>query len=132
MAAEVAPTGAVLAEDELAALAAATHAYEDALAAGDGVGAAAFFDDQPDTSRFGPEGAQLDLAAVRALRAATGATPPATWRHDAIRPLSPATALHLAVLERGGATIHRTQVWARRPDGWRIVHAHVSRLAASS
>ena len=118
--------------DDLRALQQATHAYEDALAAGASAEASAFFDDDPATSRFGPEGAQLDLDAVRALRAATGATAAATWLHDSIRLLDATTALHLAVLERGGTIIQRTQVWVRRPAGWRIAHAHVSRPTPGS
>ena len=119
-----------VAHDDLRALEQATHAYEDALAAGASAEAAAFFDDEPFTSRFGPEGAQLDLDAVKALRASTGPTPAARWLHDSIRLLDHTTALHLAVLERNGIIIQRTQVWIRRPVGWRIAHAHVSRLAA--
>ncbi|CAN5754533.1 hypothetical protein BH10ACT1_BH10ACT1_13690 [soil metagenome] len=115
-------------DQDLGALAVATHAYEDALAAGDTVAAAAFFDRDPATSRFGPEGSQLGLDAVVALRSSTGPTPPATWVHDSIRLLAPGVALHLAVLERGGATIQRTQAWIHGPEGWRIAHAHVSRL----
>ena len=102
------------------------HAYEDALAAGDGEAAMAFFDTAPDTSRFGPDGSQLDVEAVRAMRTSAAATPPATWLHESERELAPGVVLHLAVLARGGRTIQRTQVWVRRPDGWRIAHAHVS------
>ena len=105
---------------------AAAHAYEDALAAGDTAAATGFFDTEPTTSRFGPDGSQLDLAAVRALRASSAPTPVATWLHDEARPLADGVVLHLAVLERGGRTIQRTQVWVRRTDGWRIAHAHVS------
>jgi hypothetical protein len=105
---------------------AAAHAYEDALAAGDAVAATACFDTERSTSRFGPDGSQLDLDAVRALRASSAPTPVATWLHDDARLLAPGVVLHLAVLDRGGRTIQRTQVWVRRTDGWRITHAHVS------
>ena len=62
-------------EPDLAAVSAAAHEYEHALAAGDGAAALAFFDDAPDTSRFGPEGAQLDLEAVARVRTASAPTP---------------------------------------------------------
>jgi hypothetical protein len=117
-------------DTEEQAVLAAAHAYEAALASGDTVAAAAFFDADPSTSRFGPEGAQLDLDAVHALRASTAPAPEATWLHDSVRSLAPGIVLHLAVLDRGGATIQRTQVWVRRTHGWRIAHAHVSRIAA--
>ena len=119
-------------DPNLHALWAAAHAYEDALAAGDTTAASGFFDDDPRTSRFGPEGAQLDLAQVQALRASTAATPPAVWLHDSVRSVGPGVALHLAILDRGGATLQRTQVWIQRPNGWRIAHAHVARLAPTS
>ena len=122
-----APADAGAAVAEVLALA---HAYEEALAAGDAAAATGFFDDGPQTSRFGPEGAALDLAAVRAVRAAAAPAPTATWVADTARALGPDHVLHLCVLERGGATIQRTQVWVRRPGGWRITHAHVARRTA--
>ncbi|MCU1396792.1 MAG: oxalurate catabolism protein HpxZ [Ilumatobacteraceae bacterium] len=113
-------------------LSAAAHAYEDALTAGDTAAATAWFDDEPATSRFGPEGAQLDLEQVRALRKATAPTPPPVWLHDAVRLVGPGVGLHLALFDRGGATMQRTQVWVLRPGGWRITHAHVARLTVAS
>jgi len=113
-------------EADLLAVSAAAHEYEQALAAGDGAAALAFFDDAAETSRFGPEGAQLDRDAVVHLRTSSAPTPPASWRHESARPLGPDAVLHLAVLERGGATVQRTQIWRRTGDGWRMVHAHVS------
>jgi hypothetical protein len=116
--------------DELAAVLQAARDYEDALGSGDGVAALGFFDDAPDTSRFGPEGAQLDRDAVARLRASAPTTAAAAWRHESARALGPDHVLHLAVLERGGATIQRTQVWHRTESGWRIAHAHVAALRA--
>lgn len=105
---------------------AAARAYEDALAAGDTEAASAWFATDPRTSRFGPDGSQLDLDAVRALRASAAPTPPATWVHESARTLAPGVVLHLAILERGGTTVQRTQLWTRTEEGWRIAHAHVS------
>jgi amidase len=115
-----------MADVDLAAVSAAAHRYELALASGDGAAALACFDPAADTSRFGPEGAQLDHDAVTRLRTGSAPTPPATWTHESTRALGPDAVLHLAVLERGGATVQRTQIWRRTDDGWRIVHAHVS------
>jgi hypothetical protein len=106
---------------------AAAHAYEQALVDGDTAAATAWFDDSPDVSRFGPEGAQYGPAQVAALRAATAPTAPATWRHEAVTPLAADVALHTCELDRGTTTVQRSQVWRRTGAGWRIVHAHVSR-----
>jgi hypothetical protein len=115
-------------DPDLGAVLQAARAYELALAAGDGAAALAHFDAAPDTSRFGPDGAQLDRDAVARLRAAAPPTAPAEWRHESARRLGPDHVLHLALLERGGTAIQRTQVWHRTHDGWRITHAHVSAL----
>ncbi|HEY3672142.1 MAG TPA: AtzH-like domain-containing protein [Acidimicrobiia bacterium] len=122
------PTGEPAADADLDAVLHAARDYEHALAAGDGAGAFAYFDTAPDTSRFGPDGDQLDREAVARMRATAPATAPAEWHHESARPLGPDHVLHLALLERGGATIQRTQVWHRTADGWRIAHAHVSAL----
>jgi hypothetical protein len=106
----------------------AARDYEATLASGDGAAAFGYFDTAPATSRFGPDGEQLDRDAVARLRATAPATAPAEWRHESARPLGPDHVLHLAVLERDGATIQRSQVWRRTADGWRIAHAHVSAL----
>jgi hypothetical protein len=124
--------GAPASAADLDAVLHAARAYELALAAGDGVAALAHFDAAPDTSRFGPDGAQLDRDAVARLRATAPATAPAEWRHESARPLGPDHVLHLALLERDGAPIQRTQVWRRTDEGWRIAHAHVSALRPES
>jgi len=115
----------------LDAVRAAAHAYEQALVDGDAATATAWFDTGPDVSRFGPEGAQHGSADIAALRAATAATPPATWLHDEATALADGLVLHLAELARGDVVVQRTQVWRRTDAGWRIVHAHVSRRAAT-
>jgi amidase len=117
-----------MADQDLDAVLGAAREYERTLAAGDGAAALSYFDAAPGTSRFGPDGSQLDVAAVARLRTSAPATAPAEWRHESARPLGPDHVLHLALLERGGAMIQRTQVWHRTDDGWRIAHAHVSAL----
>lgn len=105
----------------------AAHAYEDALVSGDTAAAAAWFEGGPAVSRFGPEGAQFGAEQVGALRASTAPVAAPAWLHDEVQMLSTGVATHLAVLDRGGVTIQRTQIWRCGPDGWRIAHAHVSR-----
>ncbi len=123
---------------------AAVHDYDDALAVGDARRATSWFavaaddDDgangptagQRWVSRFGPTGEQFGAEQIAAARAAQPATGPADRIHDDVVTLDTDTALHLAVLRRDGADIQRTQVWRRRADGWRIVHAHVSQRPA--
>lgn len=117
-------------DDVHAEVAAAAHAYEAALVAGDVGAATAWFEGADDVSRFGPDGAQLGPAAVAAARAAQGPQPEPAWLLDEVRPLGPGLALHLAVLARGDVHVQRTQVWRQGRDGWRITHAHVARLAS--
>jgi len=124
-----APTDGTLA-GSLAAVRAAAHAYEQALVDGDSAAAVGWFDDDPTVSRFGPEGAQHGPEQVAALRAATAPAAAAVWLDERATELADGVVLHLAELVRGDVTIQRTQVWRRRPAGWRIVHAHVSRRAA--
>ena len=120
---------------------AAVHDYDDALAVGDAPRATAWFaveaadgDTMTDggrwVSRFGPTGEQYGAEQIAAARAAQSATGPADRIHDDVVTLGTDTALHLAVLRRGGADVQRTQVWRRCADGWRIVHAHVSQRPA--
>lgn len=106
------------------------HRYEDALVAGDTASAAAWFDGNAAVSRFGPEGSQFGPAEVSALRATTGPVAAPVWLDERVVALSDGAVLHLAVLRRGEITIQRSQVWVDRPHGWRILHAHVSRLDA--
>lgn len=122
------PPAATSPQNALGEVAAAAHAYEAALVAGDVAAATAWFETASDVSRFGPDGAQLGPAAVAAARAAQGPQPEPRWLLDEVRPLGPGLALHLAVLDRGAAHIQRTQVWRAGPGGWRIAHAHVARL----
>ncbi len=108
---------------------ACAHAYEQALIDGDGAAAAAFFADADDVSRFGPEGAQLGRQAVVALRTSYSPMVTPVWLDEQARLLAPGLIVHLAVLQRSGVTVQRTQVWKHDGSAWRIHHAHVSRLA---
>jgi hypothetical protein len=110
----------------------AAHAYEAALVTGDVAAATAWFSTDPGVSRFGPDGLQVGPAEVAAARAAQSAQPEPVWLVDDVRSLGDDIALHLAVLDRDGVTIQRTQVWQRGHDGWRIAHAHVTRLPTTT
>lgn len=123
------PPAATPPQNALGEVAAAAHAYEAALVAGDVAAATAWFETASDVSRFGADGAQLGPAAVAAARAAQGPQPEPEWLLDEVRELGPGLALHLAVLARGDVQVQRTQVWRRGVDGWQIAHAHVARLA---
>jgi hypothetical protein len=125
------PADALVPDLDAIAVSRAAHAYEQALVDGDRAAATAWFDGTDDVSRFGPEGAQWGPAAVAALRAATAATPVATWTREEAVGLADGVVLHLAELQRGATTIQRTQVWRRTAAGWRIAHAHVSRPVSS-
>lgn len=114
--------------DDLGAVRMAAHAYEAALTTGDAGAATGWFESAAEVSRFGPDGAQLGPAAVAAARAAQRPTPEPMWLVDEVRSIGAGVALHLAVLQRGDSTIQRTQVWRHGDDGWRIAHAHVSRV----
>ena len=107
------------------------HAYEDAaLVSGDTDAAAAFFDDDPATSRFGPEGDNSILAAVEALRGRPRRRRPRRSGSTTRCARSGLGRRDSAHSRTRRATIQRTQVWVHRPVGWRIAHAHVSRPAA--
>lgn len=114
----------------VAEVVAAAHAYERALVDGDGPGAAAFFAEDGDISRFGPEGAQFGREAVVALRTSYPQVAAPAWVDEQARVLAPGVVVHLAVLQRGDTVVQRTQLWKHDGTSWRIHHAHVSRLAA--
>jgi hypothetical protein len=122
------PTTAGTDSGDVAAVRAAAHAYERALVDGDTAAAAGWFAGDDDISRFGPEGSQFGRDEVAALRASTAAVAAPEWLYEDVRPLAGGVVLHLALLQRGSTRIQRSQVWVRRDDGWRITHAHVSRL----
>lgn len=109
----------------------AARLYEAALVAGDVEAATAAFLPGDPVSRFGPDGEAFGPAEVAGARAAQASAPEPVWLHEEVRVLGDDVALHLALLDRGGALVQRTQVWVATDDGWRIGHAHVSRRATS-
>ncbi|QDL94225.1 DUF3225 domain-containing protein (plasmid) [Paroceanicella profunda] len=112
-----------------AEIGAAFEAYERALGANDIEALAGFFWDDPRSTRLGPEGGFYGHAQITAFRRARDVSDTARelfeTRIVALTPdLGTATTEYrrLASGRRGA----QSQVWMRRPEGWRIVSAHVS------
>lgn len=106
-------------------------AYEQALVANDVDAMDAWFWDDPAVVRFGIAECQYGPDEIAAWRRTT-APVPADRRH--VRTTVVAHGEDLAVVtlefangERPGRG-RQSQVWARTPRGWRVVHAHVSMI----
>ncbi len=119
----------------LAEVTAAFETYELALMENDTATLDALFWGSSGVVRYGV-GENLygadEIAAFR--RARTGGAPPRTLTRVAItsygRDFGTACSEYMRV---GGTAIGRqTQSWVRLPEGWRIVAAHVSQMAAFS
>lgn len=112
---------------------AAFAAYEAALMGNDPTGLIGFFWDDPRTIRYGIAEnlhGMAEIAAFRRAQAAAGGyrarrldrTVITTFGHDF------ATASTTYVRAADARLGRQMQTWARRPEGWRIVAAHVSLL----
>jgi hypothetical protein len=121
---------AVLAEVE-----AAFAAYEAALMANDIDTLDALFWDAPQTLRYGVGENLYGYEAIAAFRKARpGGSPQRRLTRTVITTFGAdfATA-NTEFLREGSARIGRqSQTWLRTPQGWRIVAAHVSLMAAES
>ena len=115
------------AETEVRAL---FEAYEDALMRNDVAAMDAAFWDSPEVVRYGVAEVQYGIDAVKRWRAEATPVPPGRAREETrVTALSPdcvlvATLFHYPGLP--GQLGRQSQTWARLPEGWRIVHAHVS------
>ena len=122
------------ASETLAAIRAAFDAYEAALIANDVAALSGFFWADPRAVRLSP-GAR-STATPRSPPSAAAATS-ATWRRDLTRSriiaLGPDVGIATAEYRRRGSGRRgaQSQTWARFPQGWRIVAAHVSLEPAS-
>ncbi len=113
---------------------AAFAAYEKALVTNDVATLEALFWDDPRTIRYGIGENLYGMDAIRAFRRARSSvglarvlsrTVITTFGHDS------ATAMTLFTRESAPKRIGRqSQTWARFPDGWKIVAAHVSVIDA--
>ncbi|MBC7215568.1 MAG: oxalurate catabolism protein HpxZ [Hydrogenophaga sp.] len=110
---------------------AAFHAYERALMSNDVETLNAFFWNNPRTTRYGVADRQWGHAELVAYRQATPA-PNFTRRleHLRLHAFGPDHAVAQVEFVRSDTTLRgfQTQVWARLPEGWRIVSAHVSMI----
>lgn len=110
---------------------AAFHAYEHALMSNDVATLNAFFWDDPRTTRYGIADRQWGHAELVAYRQATPAPNFARrLEHLRIHAFGPDHAVAQVEFVRSDTTLRgfQTQVWARLPEGWRIVSAHVSMI----
>lgn len=104
-------------------------AYEEALLANDVDRIDELFWNDERTLRYGPNGTLVGHAALSAFRRGRGARP---WRRTLkdirITTFGRDFAVANAEWMRPGndAVGRQSQTWARRPEGWRIVAAHVS------
>ena len=110
-------------------LTAAFDAYEEALVANDVDRILGFFTE--DAVRFGIADQQNGKAEQERWRRAQAPLPPGRQLKDTGIVTHGADFAVITTLfsypgrDRLG---RQSQVWARRPDGWRIVHAHVSEI----
>ena len=105
--------------------------YESALLANDVDAMGRWFWDDPAVVRFGIAECQYGPEEIAAWRRAT-APVPADRRHVRTTFTAHGPELVVATLEfaNGDAPARgrQSQLWRRTPDGWRVVHAHVSMI----
>jgi hypothetical protein len=104
--------------------------YEQALVANDVETLDALFADDPRTVRFGGTENLFGFAAIKAFRSARSPAGLArTLSNTVITTYGRDAAVASTLFHRGnapGKVGRQMQTWVRRPDGWRVVAAHVS------
>jgi hypothetical protein len=113
--------------DVIAQVTLAFEAYERALVENDVDAILGFFDRR--ALRFGIADQQAGLAEQRRWRQAQPALPAGRHLKDTeIRAYGPDTAVVTTLFGYPGSDVlgRQSQTWVRLPEGWRIVHAHVS------
>lgn len=113
----------------LAEVRAAVEAYETALMTNDVAALDAVFWDAPQTVRYGVAENLYGFDAIAAFRLARGGgSPPRRVLRTEVTALGADVAVaHVEFLRTDtGRDGRQTQTWARTPEGWRIVSAHVS------
>ena len=104
-------------------------AYEQALVGNDVEGLIELFADEPTTLRMTNSGGLFGHAQIAAFRRARDPSDVArTLTRVEIVVLSETVAVAAATYTRDGSGLKgaQTQVWQLRPEGWRVVAAHVS------
>ncbi|MBF9033132.1 DUF3225 domain-containing protein [Rhodobacterales bacterium HKCCE2091] len=105
------------------------EAYEAALGSNDVAALAAFFWEDPRAVRLGPGGGLYGHDRIAAFRKARDVTDIARVLSEVrVEVLSPDIGVATCEYRRTGSgrTGAQSQVWMRKPEGWRIVSAHVS------
>ena len=113
--------------DVVAEVTAAFEAYERALVAGDVEAMLSFFADR--ALRYGIADQQTGLAEQRRWRTAQPPLPAGRHLKDtAVQAYGPDSAVVTTLFGYPGSAVlgRQSQTWVRLPEGWRIVHAHVS------
>lgn len=117
--------------DTVAAITAAFTAYEEALMANDVAALGGFFWTDERVLRYGPTENLYGATEIANYRAARDVSDLArTLENTRILALGPDMGVANTEYTRlkSGRRGRQTQVWARLPEGWRIVSAHVSLL----
>jgi hypothetical protein len=121
--------------DVVAEVRAAFEAYERALVSNDVAALDAMFHDDPRTIRFGGAENLFGYAQIKVFRAARSpAGLPRTLSHTVITTYGRDVAVASTLFHRDtmpGKVGRQMQTWARFPEGWRVVAAHVSVIDAS-
>ena len=108
---------------------AAFRRYEAALVANDVAVLDELFRDSPLTMRYGIAEnlhGHAEIAAYRAARPSTGLA--RALERTVITAYGRDMATANTLFRRGGRVGRQSQTWARTPDGWRVVSAHMSLL----
>jgi len=119
--------------DVLAEMTAVFDRYEAALVANDVPALDELFWNSPHTLRYGVAENHYGHEAIKAYRAAC---PPQTMDRALLKTVITTYGRNFATanveFQRAGAskTGRQSQTWMRTPQGWRVVAAHVSLLAA--
>jgi ketosteroid isomerase-like protein len=116
----------------IAEVTAAFEAYEQALVDNDVPRILSFFADR--AVRFGIADQQNDLEEQEKWRRAQPPLPPGRrLRETRIQTYGVSTAVVTTLFGYPGSDVsgRQTQAWARLPEGWRIITAHVSEPAAA-
>ncbi len=103
--------------------------YEAALVRHDLAALDSMFWESPEVLRFGVADMQTGFDALKAWRAqATPVSPTRRTAHRVVQELAPGVvAVDITFRYADAPTLGRqSQTWVQRPEGWRIVRAHVS------
>ncbi len=124
------------AADVRAEVEAAFATYEAALVGNDVAVLEGLFHDDPRTIRYGAGETLYGMEAIRAFRRARSPVGLArTLRQTVITTYGRDAAVAMTLFTREGSPDRigrQSQTWIRFPDGWKVVAAHVSVIAAEA